>query len=415
METNKFNELLKKIRRRRTLRRVIAMLSIIMILTTMNTLKKQADTLERLAACGLAEHTHDVTCYDDAGAPICGLEEHVHTDACFQERPVSEPVQEIEVALGSDTSDGDVGAGSGVDVVPENLDAPVEEVLVDLGGEEQSEPVAAAAASVAEEPGEPVFSLMDREFALASEIAAVADIDMALVSDVNSVLNDDDGSRVGIEAINGDWVIYANRDFAEAELAFFTNDGIEVVKLTDGYSISAQSVEQTAGEVDTFELTENGETENITGSEFEALSAIDESENTVIGENAVEADKTEAGQAGTEETDKEETDGVTEEADKDEAAQAGAEETDKDEVEQTEGEADKDDDEQAGAEETDKDEDAQAGAEENDNEKTEQAEGEADKDEDDQSEGITEETDKDEANQSEGEAEEADRDEDDQS
>ena len=454
METNKFNELLKKIRRRRTLRRVIAMLSIIMILTTMNTLKKQADTLERLAACGLAEHTHDVTCYDDAGAPICGLEEHVHTDACFQERPVSEPVQEIEVALGSDTSDGDVGAGSGVDVVPENLEAPVEEVLVDLGGEEQSEPVAAAAASVAAEPGELVFSLMDREFALASEIAAVADIDMALVSDVNSVLNDDDGSRVGIEAINGDWVIYANRDFAEAELAFFTNDGIEVVKLTDGYSISAQSVEQTAGEVDTFELTENGETENITGSEFEALSAIDESENTVIGENAVEADKTEAGQAGTEETDKEETDGVTEEADKDEAAQAGAEETDKDEVEQTEGEADKDEADQAEGEteetdkdeddqsegiteETDKDEDAQAEAEENDNEKTEQAEGEADKGEPNQSAGEAEETEKDEDaqagaeetgnekteqaegeadkgedNESEGEAEEADKDED---
>ena len=113
METNKFNELLKKIKRRRILRRVIAMLSVVMILMTMNTLKKQADTLEHFATCGLVEHTHDVACYDDSGVQICGLEEHVHTDACFQQRPISEPVQEIEVALGSDTSDGDADAVSG--------------------------------------------------------------------------------------------------------------------------------------------------------------------------------------------------------------------------------------------------------------------------------------------------------------
>ena len=172
----------------------------------------------------------------------------------------------------------------GEDVVSENLEAPVEEVILELGEEEQGEPVAEAADSGATEPRELVFSLMDRELALASEIAAAAGIDMALVSDVDAVLNDDEESCVGIESISGDWVIYANRDFAEAELAFFTNDGMEVVKLTDGHSISVQYVEQTAEKVDTFELTENGETEEITGPENEALSAVDESENTVVGE-----------------------------------------------------------------------------------------------------------------------------------
>ena len=30
--------------------------------------------------CGLEEHTHDETCYDEAGELICGLEEHIHDE-----------------------------------------------------------------------------------------------------------------------------------------------------------------------------------------------------------------------------------------------------------------------------------------------------------------------------------------------
>lgn len=34
--------------------------------------------------CGLEEHTHDENCYDESGALICTLSEHTHTDACYQ-------------------------------------------------------------------------------------------------------------------------------------------------------------------------------------------------------------------------------------------------------------------------------------------------------------------------------------------
>ena len=34
--------------------------------------------------CGLEEHTHDESCYDESGALICTIPEHTHTDACYQ-------------------------------------------------------------------------------------------------------------------------------------------------------------------------------------------------------------------------------------------------------------------------------------------------------------------------------------------
>ena len=34
--------------------------------------------------CGLEEHTHDESCYDESGALTCTLSEHTHTDACYQ-------------------------------------------------------------------------------------------------------------------------------------------------------------------------------------------------------------------------------------------------------------------------------------------------------------------------------------------
>lgn len=66
------------------------MLSAFVLLTTMNTLKLNADTLERIATCGIAQHVHDESCYDADGELACGLEEHVHTDACYQQRPTAE-------------------------------------------------------------------------------------------------------------------------------------------------------------------------------------------------------------------------------------------------------------------------------------------------------------------------------------
>lgn len=42
------------------------------------------ENTEKQPLCGLEEHTHDESCYDESGAPICTLSEHMHTDACYQ-------------------------------------------------------------------------------------------------------------------------------------------------------------------------------------------------------------------------------------------------------------------------------------------------------------------------------------------
>ena len=34
--------------------------------------------------CGLEEHTHDESCYDESGALICTLSEHTHTESCYE-------------------------------------------------------------------------------------------------------------------------------------------------------------------------------------------------------------------------------------------------------------------------------------------------------------------------------------------
>ena len=252
MERNKLNEMLRKIYRKRTIRRIVALLSVVILLSTANTLKMSADTLERIAACGMAEHTHAEECYDGAGALICGLGEHVHTDACFQQRPVAEQTLSLEDIPGEDISVGEGSEYSSEDeVASQDVETPAEEIDVELGtpdGEQAAEDAEAVGAEdphpqAEDKPGDKLFSLRDREFALASEIASAAGIDIALVSDIGAVSEDDEEPVIGIEAIDGDWVIYAARDFEEAELALVTEEGVETVKLTDGYAIGAQDPE----------------------------------------------------------------------------------------------------------------------------------------------------------------------------
>ena len=39
---------------------------------------------EKQPLCGLEEHVHDESCFDESGALTCTLSEHTHTDACYQ-------------------------------------------------------------------------------------------------------------------------------------------------------------------------------------------------------------------------------------------------------------------------------------------------------------------------------------------
>ena len=93
------NSILANARKRRMMRRAVALFCAVVLFLTVNTMKREADTLQRIPTCGLEEHTHTADCYDAAGNLVCELPEHIHTDACYQERPVTVPEeapQELE-------------------------------------------------------------------------------------------------------------------------------------------------------------------------------------------------------------------------------------------------------------------------------------------------------------------------------
>lgn len=64
-------------------RRIVTILSCIVVFCTAYALIIPAVTMSRDTACGKEEHTHTEACYDENGALICGREEHTHTDACL--------------------------------------------------------------------------------------------------------------------------------------------------------------------------------------------------------------------------------------------------------------------------------------------------------------------------------------------
>ena len=59
-------------RRHDRLRRAIALLSAVVMFFTMNSLKMNADTLERVPMCGIEAHVHGEACYGEDGELICG-------------------------------------------------------------------------------------------------------------------------------------------------------------------------------------------------------------------------------------------------------------------------------------------------------------------------------------------------------
>ena len=106
---NQIRELSKKNERKRMLKRAISLLCVIVLLFTMNTLKRNANTLERIPMCGMEEHIHEGACYNEAGELVCGRQEHVHTDACYQESPKKKGKSgDLDVSLDGFDNTGDL-------------------------------------------------------------------------------------------------------------------------------------------------------------------------------------------------------------------------------------------------------------------------------------------------------------------
>ena len=82
---------LSKKRRRRRWQKVVGALAAVVVFCTTYALILPAITEEHELVCGLEEHTHTETCYQETQRPICGLEEtegHLHSDDCYIEEPV---------------------------------------------------------------------------------------------------------------------------------------------------------------------------------------------------------------------------------------------------------------------------------------------------------------------------------------
>ena len=75
---------IKNFYRRRAWRRLITIISCIVVFITTYALLLPAITMEKTADCGLEEHQHSNECYQER--LVCGLEEskgHQHSDSCY--------------------------------------------------------------------------------------------------------------------------------------------------------------------------------------------------------------------------------------------------------------------------------------------------------------------------------------------
>ena len=228
-QENQIHELSKKRNRRRILKRVLSFVCAAVILLTMNGLKRLADTLERKPDCGYTEHLHSSTCFDESGNLVCGMVEHVHTDACYQTRPSDDvevlaidsdadvPVEEVDLELGDLVLDVDADALV-VDDVVANVDDVAANAAEPAPAEEEKYYILGESAKV---------STIIKEMELG--------IKRKQIEAVGAIENDD--SQIGlirVDALEKDWLVTAERDFDEAELAIVLADDIVVVKLRDG-------------------------------------------------------------------------------------------------------------------------------------------------------------------------------------
>ena len=246
-----FDSILKKTHRKAVMKRVIAVLSAVVLLFTINTTKKTADTLERIPACGIGEHVHTDACFDVDGNLVCGFVEHVHTDACYQERPKSveafEPtVEEYQIELGdADQADNVLSAsteaGSEAYVTSMDIEAPVEESgeleLEDINGEDNIAVPSGETEALPESEESQGYIVGTQNPCYLSDIIADQGLNIAIDDVVEigqAIENDDDPILFNFELVDGDIALYVKEDFARAELVITTEDALHVVELLFG-------------------------------------------------------------------------------------------------------------------------------------------------------------------------------------
>lgn len=275
MQNNYMENILNKSKRRRFLKRVLALLSSVVILLTANTLKFNADTLVRAATCGYPDHEHTLDCYNSAGELIC--EEHVHTEACYQASAVEDTVE---------------------DVVSDSIEAPVEEMdAFELGeAEEGSDEAPFELTEAVAAEAEPEYLVGSQEVILLSEMLQDLEMDISGIVEVGQVFEDDDASvLINVSKVGEDYEIRPLGAFDEIELAVETEDDIVLIKLVESWVENREAAEEDVTDRDAVESDQASETVDAKEIQADAEAPSEEieaAEETVV-DSPVEDDRKE--------------------------------------------------------------------------------------------------------------------------
>lgn len=331
----------KRINQRRV-RRWVALLSALVLFLTVNTLKLEADTLERIATCGIEQHVHDESCYDASGALICGLAEHAHTDACFQQRPQRHDLTRVDgfmplnakvtlatpmprltsnSANGQDAEQVDIDYYSDIPTeVGSGIEPPVDEIQTELAGEEAAPAVEDAVPleivyedQVEETVQQPEY-VINGSTVLLSDILSVLGMKVSGIHSAGELEGDtlaETPVNFAVEATQNDYELRVLRDFDAADLAVMTDDEVIIITLKNGIAPVEDNDDENPSENDdiNIEETHTGETDD----EAAAEETVDEETEDSADEATVDELTEDTDDAETEETADETTVDATEE------------------------------------------------------------------------------------------------------
>ncbi len=336
----RLERLVKQKKMKRLLRRGLALLSAVVLLFTMNTLKYKADTLERIPACGLQEHVHSAECYAEDGATlICGLEQHEHTDACYQQRPVSD----------DEAPEAEAQEGEAVDVEVEAL----EEVALGTAENEPAEP------ELPEDEEEPAvaeadaysYSMAGRESVKLSEVLETVQMpvqlsDIAMIGLVDGESDAPAAELLAIQPEARDFTFVPLRDFERVEVAVVTDSDILTFVLTDAVAPAEEEVPEPEAQAEEEKDEADGQIEEA---EKPGEEIVEETEGTAEESEEETVEKTEETVEESEET-VEESEETVEESE--EETEEETEETEEETAEESEETAEESEDTVEESEET---------------------------------------------------------------
>ena len=315
----------------RRVRRWVALLSALVLFLTVNTLKLEADTLERIATCGIEQHVHDESCYDASGALICGLAEHAHTDACFQQRPQRHDLTRVDgfmplnakvtlatpmPKLTSNSADGQDAVQAEADYysdipteVGSGIEPPVDEIETELAGEdaapavEDAVPLEIVYEDQAEETVQQPEYVINGSAVLLSDILSALGMKASGIQTVGELEGDtfaEDPVNFAVEATQNDYELRVLRDFDAAELGVVTADEVIVITLKNGIAPVEDSDDENPSENDDINIEETHTEE--TDEEAAADETVDEEAEDSADELTENADDEETGEASDEAT-----------------------------------------------------------------------------------------------------------------